>query len=219
LRRFISARSNGRRSPFNARFQWSGKNVTGSVAGSPDAARALFPGAALGVLLVCAGLLSATAWSATPDYSVVPKLQEVKEHSEAPDFTLASPDGRKVSLKDFRGKVVFLNFWATWCEACRDEMPAMEKLYREFKGKGLEIVGVNVKDKRPDALAFLKKYQISYPIIMDPDGEAGLLYGAFGMPITYLIDRKGVVQARLLGGADWYTPGARNLIKTLVEKK
>ena len=164
-------------------------------------------------------VVCANAWSASPDYSVVPKLQEVKDHPEAPDFTLTRPDGKKVSLKDFRGKVVFLNFWATWCEACRDEMPSMEKLYREFKGKGLEVVGVNVKDKRPDALAFLKKYQITYPIIMDPEGEAGLLYGAFGMPISYLIDRKGVVQARLLGGADWYTPGARNVIKALVEQK
>src|SRR5215470_27110 len=162
--------------------------------------------------------VAATA-AAAPDYKAIPKLQEIKDRPAAPDFTLPDPGGKKLSLKDYRGKVVFLNFWATWCEACRDEMPSMEKLYREFKSKGLEIVGVNVKDKRPDALAFLKKYQISYPIIMDPEGEAGLLYGAFGMPITYLIDRKGVVQARLLGGADWHTPGARNLIKTLVEQK
>jgi len=174
---------------------------------------------AVAAFVFCAGVICGNVWSAAPDYAAVPKLAEVKDHQEAPDFTLTNPDGKKVSLKDYRGKVVFLNFWATWCEACRDEMPSMEKLYREFKGKGLEVVGVNVKDKRPDALAFLKKYQISYPIIMDPEGEAGLLYGAFGMPITYLIDRKGVVQARLLGGADWYTPGARNLIKTLVEQK
>jgi DsbE subfamily thiol:disulfide oxidoreductase len=156
---------------------------------------------------------------AKPDYGAVPKLQEVKERMPAPDFTLLNPDGKKVSLKDFRGKVVFLNFWATWCGPCREEMPAMQRLYQEFRGRGFEIIGVNVKDRRPDALAFVKQLQVTYPILFDPQGEAGVLYGAFGMPLTYLIDRNGIVIARLLGDADWYTPGARNLIRALVEEK
>lgn len=153
------------------------------------------------------------------DYKVIPKLEELKDHPAAPDFTLSNPDGKKVALKDFRGKLVFLNFWATWCEFCRDEMPAMDRLYREFKGKGFEILAVNVKDNRKDALAFAKKLKVSYPIVMDPEGEIGLLYGAWAMPATYLIDRKGMVLARLWGPADWYSPGARNLIKTLLEQK
>lgn len=154
-----------------------------------------------------------------PDYQAIPKLQEIKDHPAAPEFTLAVPDGRKRSLKDFRGKVVFLNFWATWCESCREEMPSMERLYQEFKGKGLEVVAVNVKDKRPQALAFVKELKLSYPVLMDPEGEVGLLYGAFGLPVTYLIDRKGIVMARLWGPADWYSPGARKLIGELVEQK
>ena len=153
------------------------------------------------------------------DYKAVPKLEEIKDNPAAPDFTLASPDGRKVSLKDFRGKVVFLNFWATWCESCRDEMPSMQRLYREFRGKGIEIVGVNVKDKLPEALAFVKKLQVTYPILLDPDGRVGLLYGAFGMPLSYLIDKRGMVLARLWGPAEWYSTGARNLIKTLLEQE
>ena len=153
------------------------------------------------------------------DYKAVPKLEEIKDHPAAPDFTLANPDGKKLSLKDYRGKLVFLNFWATWCEFCRDEMPAMERLYQEFKGKGFEVLAVNVKDKRSDALAFVKKLKLTYPIMIDPEGEIGLLYGAFGMPATYLIDEKGMVLARLWGPADWYSPGARNLIKTLLERR
>ena len=153
------------------------------------------------------------------DYSAVPKLQEMKDHPAAPDFTLPDPSGKKVSLKDYRGKVVFLNFWATWCESCRDEMPTMNRLYQEFKGKGLVVVAVNVKDKRADALAFVKKLKITYPIMMDPEGEVGLLYGAFGMPATYLIDRKGMVLARMWGPADWYSPGARKLIAALVDQQ
>ena len=95
----------------------------------------------------------------------------------------------------------------------------MDRLYREFKGKGFEIVAVNVKDKRPDALAFVKQLKLSYPILMDTEGEVGLLYGAFGMPASYLIDRNGEVLARLWGPADWYSPPARKLIAALVEQK
>jgi DsbE subfamily thiol:disulfide oxidoreductase len=146
-------------------------------------------------------------------------MEEVKDRPIAPDFTLSKPDGSKVSLKDYRGKVVFLNFWATWCPSCRTEMPDMEKLYREFKGKGFEIVAVNVKDKRDDAMKFVANMKLTYPIMLDPEGEVGLLYGAWGMPATYLIDRNGVVLARLWGPAEWHSPAARNLIKTLVEQK
>ena len=163
--------------------------------------------------------LYAAAPLAKPDYGAVPKLQETKERMPAPDFTLLDSDGKKVSLKDFRGKVVFLNFWGTWCGPCREEMPGMQRLYQEFRGRGFEIIGVNVKDRRPDALAFVKQLQVTYPILFDVQGEVGVLYGAFGMPLTYLIDRNGIVVARLLGDADWYTPGARKLIRALVEEK
>ncbi len=153
------------------------------------------------------------------DYKVIPNLVEMKDHPAAPDFTLPDPDGKKLSLKDFRGKLVFLNFWATWCTSCRTEMPAMERLYREFQSKGFEILAVNVKDNRKDALAFVKELKLSYPIVMDPDGEVGLLYGAWGLPATYLIDEKGIVLARMWGPADWYSPQARGLIKALLEQK
>jgi DsbE subfamily thiol:disulfide oxidoreductase len=157
--------------------------------------------------------------SAPVDYSAVPKLEEMKGHPAAPDFTLHNPQGKKLSLKDYRGKLVLLNFWATWCAFCKEEMPGMERLYREFRDKGFEILAVNVKDKRNDALAFVKELKLSYTIMMDPAGEVGLLYGAWGMPMTYLIDEKGMVLARMWGPADWYSPGARNLIKGLLERK
>ena len=103
----------------------------------------LRPAIVLAAVFFCAVLPASGASGAAPDYGAVPKLQEVKDHPEAPDFTLVDPNGKKASLKNYRGKVVFLNFWATWCEACRDEMPSMERLYKEFKGKGLEVVGVS----------------------------------------------------------------------------
>ena len=170
------------------------------------------------VLLLAGGPLQAQTVGA-PDYKAIPRLQEMKERPAAPDFTLPAPDGRKISLKNFRGKVVFLNFWATWCEFCREELPAMDRLYREFKDQGFEILAVNIKDKREDALAFIRKNKLSYPIAMDPEGEIGLLYGAFGTPTVYLIDRNGAVLARMWGPAGWYSPAARGLIKSLVEQK
>jgi len=182
---------------------------------------AAIPGGRLVILLAAFILGGAPVPSraAAVDFKAIPRLQELKDRPAAPDFTLPAPDGRKVSLRNFHGKVVFLNFWATWCESCREEMPSMERLYREFRGKGLEIVAVNVKDKRRDALAFVKELKLSYPILMDPEGEVGLLYGAFGLPVTYLIDRKGIVLARLWGPADWNSPAARNLFRALVEQK
>ena len=174
----------------------------------------------LAAFLLGVGLVHGqVARAAGVDYSVIPKLEEVKDHPAAPEFTLSNPDGKPVSLKDFRGKLVFLNFWATWCTYCKGEMPAMERLYREFKNKGFVILAVNVKDKKQDALAFAKELKITYPIAMDPSGDIGLLYGAWGMPATYLIDEKGMVLARRWGPADWYSPAARNLIKALLEKK
>jgi peroxiredoxin len=174
----------------------------------------------LAAVFSCCGAVNAqTGGKPRVDYALVPRLQELKDLAPAPDFTLPNPDGKKVSLKDFRGKVVFLNFWATWCESCREEMPSMERLYREFKGRGLEIIAVNVKEKRPDALAFYRKLQLSYPVVLDFEGEVGLLYGAFGLPLTYLIDRNGTLLARLWGPADWYSPAAKKLIGALLEQK
>jgi thiol-disulfide isomerase/thioredoxin len=174
--------------------------------------------ALLSVFLLVGGAPRAQAAGA-PDFKLVPKLQEMKERPAAPGFTLPDAGGRKVSLKDYRGKVVFLNFWATWCESCREEMPSMERLYQEFKGKGLEVVAVNIKEKPRDALAFAKELKLTYPVLLDPEGEVGLLYGAFGLPATYLIDRKGVVLARMWGPADWHGPAARKLFAALVDQE
>jgi len=178
------------------------------------------------VLLLVAALLAAAvpsdaqpARSPVINYKLIPNLDEVKDHPVAPDFTLATLEDKKVSLKDFRGKLVFLNFWASWCTPCREEMPAMERLYQQFKDKGFVILAVSVKDSRKDSLTFVKELKISYPTALDPEGDVGQLYSVWGLPVTYLIDPKGIVLARAWGPADWYGANARGLISSLLDAR
>lgn len=180
------------------------------------------------------------------NYKLVPNLEAMKDNSPTPDFSLpilleegqvaaklslwrwvrswwgsaaADPSAKKISLSDFRGKLVFLNFWASWCIPCREEMPQMERLYQQYKGNGFVILAVNVKDVREDAIAFVKELKLTYPTVFDPDGEVGVLYGAWGLPATYLIGPKGEGLARMWGPATWDSPGAKQLIKDLLDGK
>jgi peroxiredoxin len=153
------------------------------------------------------------------NYKLVPNLQQMKDSGPIPDFSLPDPAGKKVSLKDFRGKLVMLNFWATWCTPCREEMPAMEKLYQEFKDRNFVVLAVSIKDRKQEALNFVKELKLTYPITFDPEGEVAVLYGAWGLPATYLIGPKGEGLARMWGPADWYSPGARTLIQALLTQK
>ena len=157
--------------------------------------------------------------SAKVDYKAVPILQAMKEVAPTPEINLTTPDGKKISLRDFRGKVVMLNFWASWCVPCREEMPAMEKLYQEFKDKNFVILAVAVKDRKQDAIDFVKELKLTYPVALDPDAKVGQEYGAWGLPATYLIGPKGEGLARGWGPADWHGAGARKLIKDLVDGK
>jgi peroxiredoxin len=173
-----------------------------------------------GVLLLIFAVGAAPGWAQSKiNFKVIPILQPMKDAAPTPDFTLADPDGKKISLKDFRGKTIFLNFWATWCEPCREEMPAIEKLYQEYKNKNFTVLAINVKDRKQEALAFVKELKLTYPIAFDPNAEVASLYGAWGLPTTYLIGPKGEGLARGWGPAEWYGPAARKLIKELLEEK
>ena len=153
------------------------------------------------------------------NYKAIKNLEPMKDNGSTPDFTIPGFDGKAISLKDFRGKTVLLNFWATWCAPCREEMPGMERLYQEYKDKNFVILAVNVKDRKQDALSFLKELRITYPAAFDPDGQVGLLYGAWGLPTTYLIGPGGEGLARAWGPADWHSPAARTLISQILAEK
>jgi cytochrome c biogenesis protein CcmG, thiol:disulfide interchange protein DsbE len=123
----------------------------------------------------------------------------------APTFTVQDSD-RKVSLDEFRGKVVVLNFWATWCPPCIEEMPSLVQMQQKMKGKGVEVVAVSVDADQGAYQSFLKAHNIDLLTVRDPDQKSNNLYGTFKFPETYIIDRQGVLRRKFIGAIDWGTP-------------
>jgi cytochrome c biogenesis protein CcmG, thiol:disulfide interchange protein DsbE len=132
----------------------------------------------------------------------------------APDFTIQDAD-RKVVLSELRGKVVVLNFWATWCGPCVEEMPSLVQLQQRFKDKGITVLGVSI-DVDGDAYhKFLKDYKIDFPTVRDPDQKTSGLYGSFKWPETYIIDRDGIVRRKFIGAVDWSQPEVVDFLSKL----
>lgn len=112
----------------------------------------------------------------------------------APNFTLESMDGGSVSLADFEGDVVLLNFWATWCGPCREEMPQLEAIYERYHDLGFTLLGVNVEEDSSGASRFLSETPVSFPILFDPENEVSELYHVVAMPSTVIIGRDGTMR-------------------------
>ncbi|MDA8224104.1 TlpA family protein disulfide reductase [Desulfosporosinus sp.] len=120
----------------------------------------------------------------------------------APDFELKSIDGKAMKLSSLRGKKVIVNIWATWCPPCRLEMPEMEKFYTTNKNEGVEILAVNLtkaEKSRADVPAFKKAYGITFPIVMDENGDVARLYEVSSIPASFFIDTQGVIREKIVG--------------------
>ncbi|MFH0931839.1 MAG: redoxin domain-containing protein [Candidatus Zixiibacteriota bacterium] len=144
----------------------------------------------------------------------------IYEGEIAPDFTLKDLNGVEKSLKEFRGKVVLLNFWATWCSPCRIEIPSMVELYKKYNDKGLEIIGVNLdRMDKSGVEKFSSEYNITFPILLDPTGKIATLYGITALPATFILDRNGKIQERVAGGKDWSSEENLKIFETLLNEK
>ncbi len=117
----------------------------------------------------------------------------------APRFSLLDPDGVRYTLDDLRGQVVLLNFWATWCEPCKAEMPELDELAREYRGEGFRVLAVNVLEDAPTIRRFGKELGLELPLLVDRSGEVNKAYSVQGLPTSYLIDRDGVIRDVRLG--------------------
>ncbi|NIQ97042.1 MAG: TlpA family protein disulfide reductase [Desulfuromonadales bacterium] len=148
-----------------------------------------------------------------------PRGSSAKVGAEAPDFTLSDMNGESVSLSDYRGKVVFLNFWATWCPPCREEMPSMERLHETMGDKDFAILAVNVeKGGRQAVENFLNGSPYSFKILLDPQGSAQGAYRVYRFPETYLIDKDGKILQHFLGARNWSSVEFLKYLNDLIGK-
>jgi peroxiredoxin len=133
-----------------------------------------------------------------------------------PEFTGLTHDGQTVSLARLHGRVVILNFWATWCLECRREMLVLEQLHRELAVDGLTVVGINVREATSWVRAYAKELGLTVPIVVDPTAEIGAAYGVIVIPTTFLVGRDGRAVARAIGPRDWGSGQARALLRALL---
>lgn len=141
----------------------------------------------------------------------------IERGSVAPAFTLASLDGAPVSLTDLRGHVVLINFWATWCEPCQREMPAMERLYEAQHAAGFELLAVSVGEAPEPVRAFRERLGLTFPILLDSDKTTSAAYQTYRFPESYLVDRDGVVVERYVGPRQWDHEAYRERIGRLLD--
>jgi cytochrome c biogenesis protein CcmG, thiol:disulfide interchange protein DsbE len=133
------------------------------------------------------------------------KYEPLTVGKSAPDFQLPDLNEKEIRLSDYRGKVVFLNFWATWCKPCREEMPSMEVLYKNFEKDGLVILAVSIDrvTTKKEIPPFVKSLNLTFPVLVDSWGQTDKRYKLMGVPETYIIDREGTLREKVIGPRDW----------------
>jgi len=168
-------------------------------------------------LLMIAVCGTATAYPPTLTALIKP-LDLVVYHPGTipPHFAGPTLDARPLSMTELRGKVVIMNFWASWCHECRPEMPGLERLHRDFSARGLAIVGINARENAEGMRRYAKEVGLTFPLILDPDGKINALYGVIGLPTTFVVGRDGRAMAFAIGAREWASAPARTLIEALL---
>ncbi|MCL2270041.1 MAG: TlpA family protein disulfide reductase [Treponema sp.] len=133
-------------------------------------------------------------------------IQVINQRTAPHNFTLQLLGGEKAALSSYRGKVVILNFWATWCPPCRAEMPSMETLYQRYNKQGLEILAVDLGEDSNTVQMFIQSNRYTFPVMLDSDSKVGNAFGITAIPTTYIIDREGKIIGRIVGSIHWDTP-------------
>lgn len=168
-------------------------------------------------LLALVLLVSSTACSRR-DSGTAPNSTAPVVQKPAPDVTVTALNGSSVKLSDLKGKVVLLNFWATWCPPCREEIPSMMQLNRAMTGKPFQMVAVSVDEGgRPAIEEYFRTSRNELPAYTDPGGTAAKIYGITGVPETFVIDRNGVIVKKVIGALDWNGPEAIAYLEGLMK--
>jgi peroxiredoxin len=146
------------------------------------------------------------------------RIQSIQTHQKTPNFRLEDLEGKKMGLKDFKGKVVFLNFWATWCSPCKEEMPSIERLQQKFREKDFIFLTISVDyEGRKSVKEFINKKNYTFLVLLDPKCEILDLYKVQRIPTTFIIDKTGKIMGQATGPRDWNSPEAILLLNSLIE--
>lgn len=173
------------------------------------------------VLLAVVGAACAPLGAAAEPLAPLLKAIDLRSYpprTAAPAFSGPGLDARPLALADLRGKVVVVNFWASWCRECRPEMPALEGLHRRFGAQGLAVVGVNARETRETVRRYAADLGLSFPLILDPSGSINATYGVIGLPTTFLVARDGRAVAFAVGARDWSGEAGIALLKNLLDE-
>ncbi len=171
------------------------------------------------ILLVLLAYLSPAA-DAREQPKLGHQLTELSRPIAAPDFTLQDMDEKSHRFSDFRGRVVILNFWATWCPPCRREMPSMQRLYDKYRDDGFTVIAVNQMEDPGHVFAFIGQLDTdpTFPMLFDPDSGVSQAYGVKGLPTTFLVDKRGRIRYRAIGGREFDHPEVEAQIEKLMNE-
>ena len=169
------------------------------------------------IALVLAAFAGPTVGAEEPSEAL--RLTRLTGSEPAAGFSVATPNGRTLALADHRGKVVLLNFWATWCEPCLEEMPAMERLARTYQERGLVVLALSVdREGASVVLPFLKRHGLTVPVGLDPQQAVARLYRIWALPSTIILSRTGVPLFAVQGARDWDGPAGHTLFDGLLKQ-
>ena len=167
----------------------------------------------LSILFVAASILLFTSFSCNRKHDIAVGLQ-------APELEIKDEiSGRKLSSGDFKNKVVFVNFWASWCPPCKEEMPSIESLYKDMAGNDkFQMITILYRDPYQDGTGYMKQNGYTFPVYSDNNGVTAGNFGVTGVPETYIIDKKGILRKRVIGPAAWNSPESKNFINSLLNE-
>lgn len=167
-------------------------------------------------LVVLVGVSTVTA-GASPEAMKVLGILEPRERTPAPNVTLPTLQGKPFSFSELKGKLVLVNFWATWCLPCQWEMPLMDKLYQAYKAKGFVVVAISLDQEGAAVVEpFVEERKLTYPVLLDPSLKGARQFGIVGLPATFLIGPDGFIKGLTYGPKEWDGPEARTLIESLL---
>jgi peroxiredoxin len=158
--------------------------------------------------------ISLTAWLATQSKTTPVGLRAISK--KAPDFTLMDLEGKAHSLSEYRGKVILVNFWATWCPPCRDEMPSMQRLWTQLKDDGFTILAIDIGETADDITPFTMEYDLDFPILLDPESKTATKWSVRGLPTSFLVDKQGTMVYQTIGGREWDDAQSVEIIKKIL---